>query len=121
MERRQYRRILFAATAELCQQEQAWACVLLDLSLKGALLKLPEGAVVEAGKSCLLTVKLDGSSGTLMAEGEISHVQDGELGLHFTRLDIHSATQLKRIVQLNLGNDEILHRELEALTSDEAH
>ncbi|MBE0387026.1 hypothetical protein PLUTE_a2068 [Pseudoalteromonas luteoviolacea DSM 6061] len=52
-------------------------------------------------------------------EVEIRHIEEAHLGLHCAQIDLDSVTHLKRLIELNIGDDDILHRELENLTLHE--
>jgi hypothetical protein len=47
--------------------------------------------------------------------GEVVHVEDGRLGLRCTEIDLESITNLRRLVELNLGDEAALHREMSAM------
>ena len=46
-----------------------------------------------------------------------SHEENNTLGFKCQHIDIDSMTHLKRLVELNVGSDDILMRELEFLTA----
>ena len=46
---------------------------------------------------------------------EIAHRENDELGLNCKDIDVDSITHLRRLVELNLGDPELLERELSAL------
>ena len=90
----------------------------LDLSLKGALLKLPEGATgLQTGSPCLLKVHLAGLEQPIAMAGEIGHVQGGHAGLVCRSIDLESITHLRRLIEMNLGDASLLDRDLRALIS----
>lgn len=43
------------------------------------------------------------------------HIDDGMINFICEHIDLDSITHLKRLVELNLGDPELLHRELSAL------
>ena len=45
----------------------------------------------------------------------IAHYEDGVLGLHCKDIDTDSITHLRRLIELNLDNPELLERKLSAL------
>lgn len=113
--RRQFTRIIFSAPVEARQGSQKWQCRLLDISLKGVLLEAPEDFIADSDKSILLVITLPGISSSLMIEGEIKHKDDKQVGIKINMLDIDSASRLRRLVELNVGDDTLLKRELEKL------
>ena len=70
-ERRHFSRIAFAGPAHLVTVEQRLPVQVLDLSLKGALLKLPATADgLQPGSPCLLKVHLAGLEQPIAMAGE---------------------------------------------------
>ncbi|CZF77947.1 PilZ domain-containing protein [Grimontia marina] len=116
-ERRKFSRVVYRTPATLQQKDRSWEPKLLDLSLKGALLTTPAGWG-ETGKAddYVLSFCLNESDITL--DMELKLIQENDECLHFeiVHIDIDSASHLKRLVELNVGNDDLLHRELAQLT-----
>lgn len=115
--RRQFTRIIFSAPVEARQGSHKWQCRLLDISLKGVLLEAPEDFSADNDKSVLLVVTLPGMGSSLMMEGEVKHQDDNQVGIKINMLDIDSASRLRRLIELNVGDDALLKRELEKLAS----
>lgn len=118
-ERRQYSRIAFHAPAQLILGERHIDVVVLDLSLKGALIRLPADTAVDADAPCVLQLCLDDMGDEIRMEAKISHVNEGYAGLACQSIDLDSVTHLRRLVELNLGSEELLQRELSALLSSD--
>lgn len=91
---------------------------MLDISLKGVLLQLPEGAAPQPGMPCLVKLPLgtaaEGSVDIAMA-GELAHVENGHAGVLCRSIDIESITHLRRLIEVNLGDPTASERELKAL------
>jgi len=117
-ERRQYARIAFHAPAELVFSAGKLEVVVLDLSLKGALIRLPADAALQAGAICQLHVRLDEMSDQISMEVRVTHVGGGNAGLLCRIIDLDSVTHLRRLVELNLGDPLLLERELSALVAE---
>ncbi|WP_026971724.1 PilZ domain-containing protein [Aliagarivorans marinus] len=116
-ERRKFLRVLFNRPAYLNHADQSWSCELLDLSLQGALVTVPNDWDKEVTKLTLsfnLTELAEDAIGITM-DAEVRHTTEEHIGLHITHLDLDSASHLKRLIELNLGDDEALHRQLEQL------
>lgn len=96
---------------------QRLAVKVLDLSLKGALLRLPAGQQVKPGDPCLLSVALSQMDVGIAMAGEIAHVEaEGtRVGLLCRSIDLESITHLRRLLEVNLGDAQLLERELKAL------
>lgn len=117
-ERRQHTRISFQTPAQLAFAGGQCAVVVVDISLKGALIRLPTDARLDAGTTCRLLVALDETGGQIEMDARIAHFGQGLAGLVCQLIDIDSATHLRRLVELNLGDPALLERELSALIAD---
>jgi hypothetical protein len=91
----------------------------LDLSLKGALLQLPEGTSPTPGAPCLLKVHLADPDTSIAMAGELAHVEGRHAGVQCRSIDVESITHLRRLIELNLGDASLLERELKALIRPE--
>ena len=127
--RRRFSRIHFDALAELSVNNDVCLAVkVLDLSLKGALVELvtapPPKLALHA--ACTLAIDLgeeineDFPEGGILMQAVVAHLHDGVIGLRSVEIDLDSITNLRRVVEFNLGNEEILGRELEYLSHGEA-
>ncbi len=117
-ERRRFSRITFHRPAELEALAGNAACEVLDVSLKGALVEAPAGFRGEVGQACKLTIRLDAQDAVVRMDGQIVHREGVQVGIRCTGLDLDSIAHLRRIVELNLGDDAMLHRELSALVGE---
>ena len=111
-EQRRFRRIEFDAACEVQWQEQAWQAQVLDISLKGVLLQRPPQWAVAVGEPCEITVFLNGTEAGIVMAVVLRHVEDQHLGFQVQYIDMDSATHLRRLVELNLGDSTLLEREL---------
>jgi hypothetical protein len=114
-ERRRFSRIAFHRPAQLDVGSARATCEVLDLSLRGALVEAPAGFAAGAGQRCTLVVRLDAGVAEIRMEGEIVHRAGTQVGLRCVEIDLDSIMHLRRLVELNLGDEEALHRELSAL------
>lgn len=115
--RRKFTRIVFSAPCELRQGQRQWQCGLLDISLKGVLIECPQAFDADLSQSVLLVVSLPGMASSIMLDGMIKHADDKQVGIKINMIDIDSASNLRRLIELNVGDDSLLKRELEALAS----
>ncbi|MBN7818916.1 PilZ domain-containing protein [Bowmanella yangjiangensis] len=115
--RRKFTRIIFSAPCELRQGQRQWQCGLLDISLKGVLIECPQAFDADLSQSVLLVVSLPGMASSIMLDGMIKHADDKQVGIKINMIDIDSASNLRRLIELNVGDDSLLKRELEALAS----
>lgn len=117
-QRRVFTRILFAANVELDLIPDKYACSLLDISLKGALVEQALDWSAGMGAPCRLSFELAEEGAAIHMTGEVAHVEGGRLGMRCTEIDLESMTNLRRLVELNLGDDAALNREIHAMLSD---
>ncbi len=115
--RRQFSRIHFAAEARLFLPDADLVVELVDLSLKGALIRPKGNLFVTVGSRCTLRVQLDDAGAVIRMESTIVHHQGPYYGLACVEIDLDSVTHLRRLVALNLGDEMLLERELSLLTS----
>ena len=113
-EQRQFSRIPFDVPVTLTRGEQVWETGLVDISLHGALIKAPPNFASDPGQDYRLAVHLEGGPDICM-EVRVAHQENEELGLSCKDIDVDSITHLRRLVELNLGDPELLERELSAL------
>lgn len=114
-ERRFFSRILFDALCEIHLGDRIWPSQVLDISLHGALLKAPEDFSGEPGDGYTVIVWLSDNTTCITMGATLRHKEDDQLGFECRSLDLDSATHLRRLVELNLGDAAELHRELARL------
>lgn len=114
--RRQFTRILFSIDAQLEVNEQTYPVNILDISLNGALVSSPKSGDDIKNKLGVLSFNLSGSDAQVEMHIAVVHVESDEVGLQCNAIDIDSVTHLRRLVELNLGDDSQLNKELSQLT-----
>ncbi|WAJ36888.1 PilZ domain-containing protein [Pseudomonas sp. GOM7] len=115
-ERRRFQRIAFDAPTVLAQGDRRWEVVLHDLSLKGLLVEEPAGWDGDPEQGFEASLQL--SDGTpVKMQVALTRTQPGFLGFVCHHIDLESISHLRRLVELNLGDEELLERELAALGS----
>jgi c-di-GMP-binding flagellar brake protein YcgR len=112
--RRQFWRAHFHSPVQLAAHGQVNEADLYDISLKGALLKVPEGWHGQMGDRCQLRLSL-AANATISMSATIVHVAGRRVGLHCDNIDVDSVTHLRRLVALNSGDPKVLDRELASL------
>lgn len=113
--RRQFTRIHFQADAHLHLPEGNCPVEVVDLSLKGALVRPEAPLFVAVGSAGRLDIALDGPDTVIAMEITVVHREGGLFGLACRSIDLDSITHLRRLVELNVGDEAILQRELTAL------
>lgn len=111
-QRRKYSRVDFDAECSLVLEGQVFETSLVDISMKGALVERPESWEHSPGRKCQLLLKLDEGGVTLKMNMEEARIIEGHLGLVCVSIDIESATHLRRLLELNFGDAELVEREL---------
>lgn len=119
VDKRRFSRITFAAPAQLVCPGGEWISEVIDLSLKGALLSSPAGWSGAPGDICALRIPLDAGAETeICMQATVAHTGNGRIGLKCHEIDIDSLTHLRRLVELNLANEDLLQRELGTLSAE---
>lgn len=113
-ERRRFQRIAFDAPTVIAQGERRWTATLQDLSLKGLLIETPAEWDGDPEQPFEALVQL-GDEATVRMETVLARTQEGYLGFVCQHIDLDSISHLRRLVELNLGDEELLERELAAL------
>lgn len=113
-ERRVFHRIPFDADTQIRQGEQSWSAVLIDLSLKGLLIEKPQGCDIAPEQATTARIILNGDT-TIDMSIRLRHDNNGQLGFECQHIDIDSISHLRRLLELNLGDSQLLERELGAL------
>jgi hypothetical protein len=113
-ERRRFQRFHFEGTVKLYSDKAMWETKLTDISLKGVLIERPADWKGKTGTSYRMDLRINNS--VIISMGVITaHVMPHRVGFQWQKIDLDSFAQLKRLVELNLGDPAILNRELSAL------
>ena len=113
-DRRRFRRIAFDAKTELRQNGWELPVKLVDLSLKGLLVERPADFKGNKALPFDVDIRLDPKAHIKM-QVRLTHEDHGQLGFVCQHIDLDSISHLRRLVELNLGDEDELHRELAAL------
>lgn len=114
-DKRKFRRIQFSAKSTLTLGGKARACQMVDISLKGVLLDVPGLEHAKPGDCGQLEMRLDSGDARINMDIKVSHIAGDRLGARCELIDADSMTHLRRLVELNLGDEELLQRELAQL------
>lgn len=116
--RRQFSRIQFQTEARLSLPQGECGVEVLDLSLKGALVRAERRLDGSVGSKGTLIIRLDEMGTVIHMEITVSHQAGKDFGLACREIDLDSITHLRRLVELNLGDEQLLERELSHLAAD---
>lgn len=115
VDKRHYSRISFDANATIIAVDEEWQTELIDVSLNGALVKLPDTWQGKTDEQYKLALLLAEGEVTIQMDVTVSHIEDGHIGFHCDHIDYDSIVHLKRLMELNLGDAELVNRELSGL------
>jgi len=112
---RQYARVPFPAEVQLHLNDQTLTVHLVDIALKGALVQVDAKHKLTLQAPCRLELPLaDGGEGVVMA-GAIVHLNGQHVGIECNNIDLTSLTRLRRLIELNTGDCDLMDRELSHL------
>jgi len=114
--RRQFTRISFQSPGRLFLADGEHPVEILDISLKGALIHPMQAMFVNIGSNGVLHVTLDDGETDIRTGVTVVHHQGNTYGLASHEIDLDSATHLRRLVELNLGDESLLEREISLLS-----
>ncbi len=114
-EKRRFSRVPFEADVTLSRGEHQWRTTLLDISLNGVLVRRPDDWQAEKGDRFTLELIFTDSGALITGEVEVAHAEHDHVGFHMVNIDVESVAHLRRLMELNLGDPEIMDRELAAL------
>ena len=116
-ERRQFSRVLYQAPANIRQGKELVQADIRDLSLHGLLLSLDSTPTpLRQNQLADIEFSLPDSDITITLVADLVGIHDNILRASIDHIDIESIGHLRRLIELNVGSDELLHRELEHLS-----
>lgn len=119
-DQRRFRRLPFKASATITNATNglSWRSDLVDISLKGLLIDEPDGAPFQINDSYLAEVLLgDDEFSIFLPDVKVAHISNGHVGFTCQLIDIDGISHLKRLMELNLGDPDLIYRELEQLAA----
>jgi hypothetical protein len=118
-ERRRFSRVIFTGDCSLSEEVvgkiEIFETELLDISLNGALVQRPKEWHDEPDVPINLNLTLSGSDIILEINGVVCHQAEGLLGIKFLTLSLESISHLRRLIELNLADEALMHREMSQL------
>jgi len=88
---------------------------LIDISLNGALAHSPNTCDLNIGDDCEVTIDMGCKHDPIQYDATVRHIKDKLVGLQCKKITPESAAALQQIIELYLGDDELMHRELDAM------
>lgn len=116
-EKRHFTRIPFNSSATLIDSHsgQKLTAEVIDISLKGVLVERPVDWQGQEGSHFTLHIKLEGSDIEINLAVVTVHCEEQHIGFRIEHLELEAASHLHRLVELNLGDQSLLERELSEL------
>ena len=85
---------------------------LIDISLKGALVSIDSEISIKKGDQCTFSFTLTDSDINLTIESHFVFIKENQFGIKFKYIDLESMIHLRRLVELNIGDPDIIQDEL---------
>lgn len=105
-EHRRHPRVSFEAPARLSTPAGDWETHIADISLQGILLEKPEDWPEDFHfDDCHIDVPLNADTHIRMDARVRRITPDGHIGLEWNSLDVESLGHLRRLLELNLGEE----------------
>ncbi|MDE1220056.1 PilZ domain-containing protein [Vibrio aestuarianus] len=116
IERRRFSRIIYQMPAIVVQGSHHIATTIQDLSLHGLLLSSPKSDKLNINETAQVEFTLPESDITISLVANLISINNNVIRAIIDHIDIDSIAHLRRLVELNVGDDALLHRELEYLS-----
>lgn len=114
-ERRDFHRVHFDADVHIQGAGQEYRGRLIDISMKGVLLEQPKEWRALEGEHLTLEIPLGADGEHIDMRVEVAHQEGGRVGCRWLDIDVESFGHLRRLLELNLGDPDLVNRELSAL------
>lgn len=116
-ERRQFSRIPFQIEANIQSEsgEVYLDCEVIDVSLNGLLISKPNNWIGKDSEHHKVALLLENGLTVINMDTTVAHTDESSVGFICEHIDLVSISHLKRLVELNLGDEDLLQRELSAL------
>jgi len=115
IDRRRFSRIPFEASVSITSPHGNWTGKLIDISLKGLLATMPHHWTGKSGEDVFVEIHPPEAFFSIRMEATIAHSGSELVGIHCNHIDLDSASHLHRLIELNLGDQAVLSRELSVM------
>ena len=112
---RLFSRVAFFAQVSLHLPARELKVDLLDIALKGALVRAATEAAGVLNEKCRLVLPLSDGGESITMSGRIVHLEGHNIGIACDDIDLVSLTSLRRLLELNTGDADLMDRELSHL------
>lgn len=114
-DKRQFCRVPFTTGSRIETTGESLEAEVVDISLKGALLRLPACPSLQRGDHCSVSVALANSDVAISFEAEVAHLRENLVGVKLVKIDLDSMIHLRNLLDLNTANPEQVRKELSFL------
>lgn len=113
-------RVGFDCYVQFETYDSRFVCELVDISIQGALISACSGATPKAGTPCALKISLDEQGEiNINIHGVVAHKIENRVGIHFDSIDVDSMIHLRKLMELNLGDVELVNRDFHELVHEQ--
>ena len=116
-DRRQFQRISFDAPVEIAQGRHRGFTKVLDVSLKGILIKTPD-IPIDISRPVQIRILLSDEVQIAMT-AEWANEHKGTMAFSWIQVDIESLIHLRRLLEFNTGDESLIEREISRLAGGE--
>lgn len=113
-DRRRFTRIHFDAECEVRTARATCIMQLEDVSMRGVLLQTSSETGLTLGDEVEINIYL-ANDVLIRIRAELRHIDAQRYGFFAREMDLESASHLRRLLELNLGEEALIERELEHL------
>lgn len=111
-EKRYFSRINFTANSLVEFNDKVYEGELLDISLKGALLRFHDTVPLKTHDRCEIRINLHASDITLVFDAALTHIHQKNMGFKFLGEDVDTMTHLRNLLSHNVGDYDKITKEL---------
>lgn len=113
-DQRSVHRVPFIASALLRVAGRNLPVRLLDISLMGALVTTDAPLRLVLGDACEMSLTL-GPEVALDLTGKVARTDEAKVAVRWGPMDVDNASHLRRLLQLNLGDHDLIEQDIEAM------
>ncbi|MFH1998742.1 MAG: PilZ domain-containing protein [Planctomycetota bacterium] len=119
-EQRNFKRLGFYCHVEVLTPDKLIIGELIDVSLNGALVATDEPIEkwISSGDPCILRLHMAENELLLVFNAKLVHYFEQRSGYEFTNVNVDSMSELRRILELNFADADLIEREFKALIKD---
>lgn len=115
--RRHFDRVLYSAKATIAQERKQWDTNIEDLSIHGALTSRPDDWQETDNSEYILQFVLPDVHDQIRIDVILVAHDAMHLRFKIKEIDIDSLTDLRRIIELNSGENDLMTRNIEELVA----